>query len=114
MLVPISWLKEYVDLDLPLPQLADRITLAGLEVEAIENIGDWWDPETILVGRIVSIKPHPNADRLVLVEVDYGAGAPEQVTLRECANCGSPTTAEVCAYCRMTERARAKRTASAT
>ena len=79
MLVPISWLKEYVDLDLPLTQLADRITLAGLEVEAIENIGDWWDPETILVGRIVSIKPHPNADRLVLVEVDYGAGAPEQV-----------------------------------
>ena len=79
MLVPISWLKEYVDLDLPLSQIAARITLAGLEVEAIENTGDWWDPQTILVGRIVSIKPHPNADRLVLVEVDYGAGQPEQV-----------------------------------
>ena len=79
MLVPISWLKEYVDLDLPLPQIAERITLAGLEVEAIENTGDWWDPQTIVVGRIVSVKPHPNADRLVLVEVDYGAGAPEQV-----------------------------------
>lgn len=79
MLVPISWLKEYVDLDLPLPQLAERITLAGLEVEAIESTGDWWDPETVLVGRIVSVKPHPNADRLVLVEVDYGAGEPEQV-----------------------------------
>ncbi|HEV2583167.1 MAG TPA: phenylalanine--tRNA ligase subunit beta, partial [Ktedonobacteraceae bacterium] len=37
------------------------------------------DAETILVGRIVSVQPHPNADRLVLVEVDYGAGAPEQV-----------------------------------
>src|SRR5947209_6879827 len=79
MLVPISWLKEYVDLDLPLSQIAERITLAGLEVEAIENTGDWWDPQTIVVGRIVSVKPHPNADRLVLVEVDYGAGAPEQV-----------------------------------
>ncbi len=79
MLVPISWLKEYVDLDLPLSQIAARITLAGLEVEAIENTGDWWDPQTMLVGRIVSVKPHPNADRLVLVEVDYGAGQPEQV-----------------------------------
>src|SRR5947209_19437908 len=79
MLVPISWLKEYVDLDLPLSQIAERITLAGLEVESIENTGDWWDPQTIVVGRIVSVKPHPNADRLVLVEVDYGAGAPEQV-----------------------------------
>ncbi len=79
MLVPISWLKEYVDLDLPLPQLAERITLAGLEVEAIERTGDWWDAETVLVGRIVAIKPHPNADRLVLVDVDYGAAEPEQV-----------------------------------
>src|SRR5579864_174404 len=79
MLVPISWLKEYVDLDLPLEQLAERITLAGLEVEGIEGTGDWWDAETILVGRIVSVKSHPNADRLVLVEVDYGAGKPEQV-----------------------------------
>jgi phenylalanyl-tRNA synthetase beta chain len=79
MLVPISWLKDYVDLDQPLEQLAERITLAGLEVEAIESTGDWWDTETILVGRIVSVQPHPNADRLVLVEVDYGAGEPEQV-----------------------------------
>jgi phenylalanyl-tRNA synthetase beta chain len=79
MLVPISWLKEYVDLNQPLAQLAERITLAGLEVEAIEGTGDWWDAETILVGRIVSVKPHPNADRLVLVDVDFGAGAPEQV-----------------------------------
>jgi phenylalanyl-tRNA synthetase beta chain len=79
MLVPISWLKDYVNLDLPLAQLAERITLAGLEVEAIERTGDWWDPETVLVGRIVAVKQHPNADRLVLVDVDYGAGEPEQV-----------------------------------
>jgi phenylalanyl-tRNA synthetase beta chain len=79
MLVPISWLKDYVDLDLPLERLAERITFAGLEVEAIEDIGEWWDPETVLVGRIVSVQPHPNADRLVLVEVDYGAGEPELV-----------------------------------
>ncbi len=79
MLVPISWLKEYVDLDLPLAQLAERLTLAGLEIEAIEKTGDWWDPETIVVGQILAVKPHPNADRLVLVDVDYGGGQPEQV-----------------------------------
>ena len=79
MLVPISWLKEYVDLNLPLKQLADRITLAGLEVEAIEQAGEWWDPEYIVVGQIVSVKAHPNADRLVLVDVDYGASQTEQV-----------------------------------
>src|SRR5947208_4947078 len=83
MLVPISWLKEYVDLNLPIQQLAERLTLAGLEVEGIENVGDWWDPETIVVGRIVAVKPHPNADRLVLVDVDYGASAPEQVVTGE-------------------------------
>ncbi len=40
MQVPISWLKEYVDLNLPLKQLAERMTLAGLEVEGIEHTGD--------------------------------------------------------------------------
>src|SRR5712691_3656260 len=78
MLVPVSWLKEYVDLNLPLKQLADRITLAGLEVEGIEQAGEWWDPEHIVVGQIVAEKAQPNADRLVLVDVDYGGPQPEQ------------------------------------
>ncbi len=79
MLVPLSWLKEYVDLNLPTKQLADRLTLAGLEVEGIENSADWWDPELVIVGQIASVKAHPNADRLVLVDVDYGASQVEQV-----------------------------------
>src|SRR6266481_6811976 len=79
MLVPISWLKEYVDLNLPLKQLADRITLAGLEVEGIEQAGEWWEPEHIVVGQIVAVKAHPNADRLVLVDVDYSGPETEQV-----------------------------------
>jgi phenylalanyl-tRNA synthetase beta chain len=79
MLVPISWLKEYVDLNLPTKQLAERITLAGLTVDSIEKVGDWWDPEHIIVGRVVAVRAHPNADRLVLVDVDYGDPQPEQV-----------------------------------
>ncbi len=80
MLVPLSWLKEYVDLTLPVQKLADRLSLAGLEVEEIKREGDWWDPATILVGQVLSVKQHPNADRLTLVEVDYGAGVEQVVT----------------------------------
>lgn len=77
MQVPLSWLKDYVDITFPIPELAERLTLAGLEVGAIESIGLPgaelpWDPEKITVGEIVEVKPHPNADRLVLVVVDYG------------------------------------------
>ena len=79
MQVPLSWLKEYVDLSLPLEQLAERMTLAGLEVGGIERIGDWWDRGRVLVGQIVDVKPHPNADRLTLPLVDYGGPEPLQV-----------------------------------
>ena len=79
MLIPLSWLKEYVDLNLPTKQLAERLTLAGLEVEGIENSADWWDPELVIVGQIAAVKAHPNADRLVLVDIDYGTSQTEQV-----------------------------------
>jgi phenylalanyl-tRNA synthetase beta chain len=78
MRVPISWLKDYVDITVPLEELAERMTLAGLEVGAIEQIGDWWDRERIVVGEILEIRPHPNADRLVLADVDYGGEEVEQ------------------------------------
>src|SRR6266849_5998585 len=78
MLVPISWLKEYVDLNLSTQQLAERLTLAGLEVEGIQQTGDWWDLGKIIVGQIVAVKAHPNADKLVLVDVEYGNAQPEQ------------------------------------
>src|ERR1700730_11959795 len=80
MLVPLSWLKEYVDLNLPIDKLADRLSMAGMEIEEIKREGDWWDPTTILVGQVVSIKQHPNADRLTLVEIDYGSGIEQVVT----------------------------------
>ncbi len=77
MRVPLSWLKEYVDITLPVEELAERMTLAGLEVAAIEHVQvpedrPAWDPEKILVGEIVEVRPHPNADRLTLAVVDYG------------------------------------------
>src|SRR5260221_1301305 len=65
MLVPISWLKEYVDLILPIKQLADRLTLAGLQVEGVERGGDCWGPGTISRGQIVAIKSPRNVHTVV-------------------------------------------------
>ena len=79
MKVPLSWLKEYVDIVLPLPELTERLTLAGLEVAAVEHIGAGWEPDKIVVGEIVEVCPHPNADRLTIAVVDHGLAEPQRV-----------------------------------
>lgn len=84
MRVPLSWLKDYVDISIPVSQLAERLTLAGLEVETVTYIGLPgaelpWEPDKIVVGELRAVHPHPNADRLVLAEVEYGGPAPEVV-----------------------------------
>lgn len=80
MRVPLSWLKEYVVLpDWPLRQLVERLMWAGLEVENIEQVGENWARDKIFVGQVVSVRPHPQADRLTLVAVDYGHGEPMEV-----------------------------------
>lgn len=85
MRIPLKWLQEYVSLDdLPVDVLAHRLTLAGLEVASIERIGQEWDRERILVGEVVEVRRHPNADRLTVVDVSFGAGPPLSVV------CGAP------------------------
>ena len=79
MLAPLSWLKEYVDIIVPVEELTERLTLAGLEVTSVSTVGDWWDPETILVGQVTAVLPHPDADRLVLVDVDFGGEEDQRV-----------------------------------
>ncbi len=81
MKVPVRWLKEFVDISLPLKELCDRLTMAGLEVSEIQVIGGEW--ANVTVGRITKIEPHPNADRLKLVTVDLN-GRTERVV------CGAP------------------------
>ncbi len=76
MKVPISWLRDYVDITMDIEELTERMTLAGLEVASIENIGSQWDREKIFVGAVLSVEKHPNADRLTVVTVDYGADKP--------------------------------------
>lgn len=77
MRVPLSWLKEFVDIDRSPEELAHLLTHAGMEVASVRYVGlDGaelpWDSEKILVANIREVKAHPNADRLVLAAVDYG------------------------------------------
>jgi len=81
MKVSLKWLQEYVDINLPLADLADRLTLAGVEVKGKQTIGSGW--KDIVIGQIVAVNPHPNADRLSLPTVDTGT---EQQTVV----CGAP------------------------
>jgi len=92
MKTPLSWIKEFIDIELPIDELAYRLTMAGLEVEEIRYVGIpipegggnsdlrmdtkisgfGWDREKIVVGAIHEVMPHPNADRLVLCKLDDG------------------------------------------
>ncbi|MDH4291375.1 MAG: phenylalanine--tRNA ligase subunit beta, partial [Dehalococcoidia bacterium] len=81
MKASLRWLKDYVDIKLAPKELAEKLTMAGLEVRAIETVGGTWD--NVVIGEVVALNPHPNADRLKLATVDLGT---EQVT----TVCGAP------------------------
>jgi len=73
--VPLSWLREYVDITVGVDDLAHRLHMSGTEVKGIERKA-WKD---IWVGRIAALDKHPNADKLLLATVEYGAGRRKQV-----------------------------------
>lgn len=84
MRVPLNWLKDFVEIPLPPEELAHRLTMAGLEVGSVSYIGVEgatlpWDPDKIIIANILEVRPHPNADRLVLADVDYGGAEPHTV-----------------------------------
>ena len=79
MRVPLSWLKDFVEITVPLDDLVHRMIMAGLEVANVEHIGDTWQRDKLFVGEILEIKPHPNAERLVLAVVEYGHRTPQTV-----------------------------------
>lgn len=79
MRAPLSWLKDFVDITIPLDTLVDRMTMAGLEVGGVEHVGADWQRDKLFVGEVVDVSPHPQADRLVLATVAYGRGEPQTV-----------------------------------
>ncbi len=70
MIVSIDWLKEYIDIDMPLDELADKLTIAGLEC-VVKEVGKSI-PQGVVVGKVLEKKAHPNADTLSVCKVDVG------------------------------------------
>lgn len=70
MNVPLKWLNDFVDPGVPVNDLAHRLTMAGLEVEKVTETGADW--EHVYVGYVHSVERHPDADRLVLADVEAG------------------------------------------
>jgi phenylalanyl-tRNA synthetase beta chain len=70
MRAPLSWLRDYAPLDADVADLADALSNLGLVVEGVETVGGGLDD--VVVARVVDIRPHPNADRMRLVDVDAG------------------------------------------
>ncbi len=85
MKVSLNWLSDYVKLTAPADDIANLITLAGLEVEEVVQIGS--DLNGVVVGEVLTRIQHPNADRLSVCTVDVGTGEPVQIV------CGAPNVA---------------------
>ena len=86
MNVTLNWLKAYIDFEFSPRELADRLTMLGVEVESIKQLGA--ELEGVIVGSVTSIRPHPNADKLVLCQVDTGGTEALQIV------CGAPNVRE--------------------
>lgn len=87
MLIPISWLRQYVPIELPPRELAHRLTMAGLEIDDVREVGAEWGRNNVVVGHVVELAPHPNADRLRVPTIDLGGGETATVV------CGGPNLA---------------------
>ncbi|MBW2006358.1 MAG: phenylalanine--tRNA ligase subunit beta, partial [Deltaproteobacteria bacterium] len=70
MRVSLNWLKEFVEIEQTPGELAELLTMAGLEVEGLEQKAQNLD--NVKVSRILDIKPHPQADRLSICQLDAG------------------------------------------
>ncbi len=81
MRVPLNWLRDYVELDVTVAELADRLENTGTAVESIVRMGH--DLQKIVAGSVLDCGPHPKADRLRLCRVDVGEGVSDIV-------CGAP------------------------
>ncbi|MCP4669744.1 MAG: phenylalanine--tRNA ligase subunit beta [Desulfobacula sp.] len=84
MKVSLNWLKEYINVDEDLEPtiIAEKLTMAGLEVEAVEERYNYFD--NVVVAKVIEVKQHPNADKLSVCQVDAGGEELIQIV------CGAP------------------------
>ncbi len=94
MKISLSWLRDYIDITVPPAQLIERLTLAGLEVGSTrvfglpipdgvrvkpDDRGPVWDRDKVVIAEVLSVEKHPNADKLKLPTVTWGAGKVKQL-----------------------------------
>ena len=82
MRAPLSWLREYVDVDATAAEIARRLAVSSLEVDRVIEVGvaDVGDNLSYLrVGKVLAAEKHPNADKLQLCQLDVGEGEPRQI-----------------------------------
>ncbi len=86
MKISYNWLKEFIPIELSVKEFCQRLTMFGIEVEEITHLGDEY--ENIVVGKILSVKPYPNSNKLSVCIVDVGEDKPISVI------CGAPNVKE--------------------
>ena len=77
MLLPVKWLRDYVEFDIDAKELAEKLTATGSHVESIEDVDK--GVEKVVVGKILEIEKHPDADKLVITKIDVGEEEPLQI-----------------------------------
>ena len=77
MLVSLKWLREYVDIDVDAQTFGDKMTMTGTKTETVEYLGE--NISNVVVAKIVEIEKHPDADKLVVTQVDVGEKEPIQI-----------------------------------
>ncbi|MFI5252465.1 MAG: phenylalanine--tRNA ligase subunit beta [Bacteroidota bacterium] len=84
MRTSFNWLKQYIDISVSPEELAQRLTMIGLEVESVEDLGKKYDK--FLIGQVIDVQKHPNADKLTVCKVNIGVKELQIV-------CGAPNVA---------------------
>lgn len=77
MKVSLNWLKRYIDIDVPVKELCDKMTLAGFEIEELIDVSETM--KNVVCGKILNIEKHPDSDHLLICQIDVGADEPVQI-----------------------------------
>ena len=77
MIVSLEWLKDYTEVNVSPEEFCERMIMSGYNLETMEKVGE--DMVKVVVGKIVKIDKHPDADKLVVCQLDVGAEAPVQI-----------------------------------
>ncbi len=77
MNISLSWLKRYVDIDVPVEELCERMIRSGFEVESIVNLSE--SMKNVVVGKVLAMEKHPDSDHLWICQIDIGKDEPVQI-----------------------------------